>query len=420
MTDLEKRLQQYAAVLVRVGLNIQPGQELLIGPYSTFRRGVPIEAAPLVRAVAKEAYRAGAKYVDIIWDDPLLERLRLDHAPRDSFAMVPEWKITGTRYHLEKADAVLSIYAQDPNLMEGVDQEAQATAQKAQLEAAQPLVGFITANAMNWCVAAYPVQGWVDAVLPDVPEDERMERFWALLSYLTRSDGENPVMDWQRHIEDLVTRRDWLNARAFDALHYSGPGTDLTIGLPQGHIWAAAQSEAANGVTFTANVPTEEVFTLPHRDRVDGVVTATKPLVFGGNNIQDFTLRFEKGAVVSSDAKRGADQLARLLDSDEGARRLGEVALVPHSSPISQSGRLFYNILYDENASCHIALGRAYQFTIEGGTAMSDEDFAAAGGNGSLIHVDFMIGSGELDIDGLDAEGNATPIMRGGEWAFEV
>ena len=244
-----------------------------------------------------------------------------------------------------------------------------------------------------------------------------MSRLWQTIERLCRLDRPDPVAEWQRHIAALAERAAHLNARRYAALRYSGPGTSLTIGLPDGHIWISARSDARNGIAFTANIPTEEVFTMPHKDRVDGVVRSTKPLSYGGTLIDKFSLHFEGGRVVNVTADQGEDVLRRLVETDPGSARLGEIALVPHSSPVSQSGLLFYNTLFDENAASHVALGSAYKFTLRGGDEMDDAAFERAGGNRSATHVDFMIGSGELDIDGVLSNGSIEPVMRKGEWA---
>jgi aminopeptidase len=253
-------------------------------------------------------------------------------------------------------------------------------------------------------------------VFPDLPAAERVPRLWDAIGEMCRLDRPDPIAAWERHLADLAARRDDLNRRRYRALNYKGPGTELTIGLPEGHTWVSGRSLSRSGIEFAPNLPTEEVFTIAHKDRVEGTVRSTKPLSYGGTLIEGFELRFENGRVVSLSAVRGEDVLRQLVSTDDGAGRLGEVALVPHSSPISQSGRLFYNTLFDENAASHVALGSAYKFTIDAGEMMDEEAFARAGGNKSGVHVDFMIGSGELDIDGVRPDGRTEPIMRGGEW----
>jgi aminopeptidase len=254
-------------------------------------------------------------------------------------------------------------------------------------------------------------------MFPDLAPEQQVSRLWDAISRLCRLDRSDPIAAWQAHVEALAARSDYLNRKHYDALKYIGPGTDLTIGLPAGHLWVSGRTVSQSGIAFTANLPTEEVFSIPHKDRVDGVVRSSKPLSYGSTLIEDFSMRFAEGRIVSIEAKRGEAVLRQLIETDAGARRLGEIALVPHSSPISQSGLLFYNTLFDENAASHVALGSAYKFTLSGGDQMNDEDFERAGGNRSIVHVDFMIGSGDLDVDGVLQNGTTEPVMRGGEWA---
>src|SRR6185369_10545128 len=276
--------------------------------------------------------------------------------------------------------------------------------QTATSRAMQPFRELISRNQTNWAVIAAAGSGWAAKVFADRRTDEQVPRLWDEINRLCRLDQPDPVAAWQKHIDELAARADYLNRKRYDALRYSGPGTELTIGLPAGHVWVSGHTVSRSGIQFTANLPTEEVFTIPHKDRVDGTVRSTKPLSYGGTLIENFTLRFEGGRVVEVTADRGQEMLRQLVETDPGSARLGEIALVPHSSPVSQSGLLFYNTLFDENAASHVALGSAYKFTLRGGDEMNEPDFIAAGGNVSATHVDFMIGSGELDIDGLLAD----------------
>jgi aminopeptidase len=278
----------------------------------------------------------------------------------------------------------------------------------------------VSTNAINWCVVAAAGQEWAQKVFPELSAEKATEQLWEEIFQTTRIDQPDPITAWQGHIVNLRKRAKYMQAKQYTALHYSAPGTDFTLGLPSGHLWEGAQSMAQNGVAFTANMPTEEVFTLPDRNRADGVVTSTFPLSYAGMLIEDFQVTFENGRVVKVSAKKGEAALQKLVDTDEGSHRLGEVALVPASSPIAQRGHLFYNTLFDENASCHIAIGRAYRFTLTGGEELTDEEFISAGGNVSLNHVDFMIGSPKMDINGIKQDGTHEPVMRQGEWAFEA
>jgi aminopeptidase len=295
-----------------------------------------------------------------------------------------------------------------------------ASVQKLAWEKNKDLSERITHNTVNWLVipASYP--GWATKVFPDLPSEEAVAKLWQALFRVCRLDHPDPLAAWREHIHRLAARCTHLNARGYHALRFTGPGTDLTVGLPDGHLWESARFVSQQGVDYTANLPTEEIFTLPHQSRTEGTVTSTRPLNYGDSVIDGFRLRFSGGRVVEAAASKGEAVLHELLEADEGARRLGEVALVPHSSPISQSGLTFYNTLLDENCASHIALGEAYRSSLKGGEGMDDAEFAAAGGNLSLVHVDFMVGSGEVDVDGLTDSGPSEPIMRRGEWAFDV
>ncbi len=416
--NFDQRLEQYAELTVRVGLNLRPGQRLIIHNPST--RGVPLHVAPLVRKIAVAAYKAGARYVDALWGDEALTLARFQHAPGDSLAEYPTWQVRGVMGFIEGGDALLSLRSNNPDLLSGQKAELVALWQKTHLKHFEPVSQAIRHNAVNWCVIAASGLAWAEKVFPDLPPQKAEERLWEAIFEITRLDRSDPVAAWEEHVRGLVARSDYMNEKRYTALHYRAPGTDLTIGLPEGHRWISARMTAANGVEFTANLPTEEIFTLPHRERVEGTVRATMPLSYGGALIEDFTLTFEKGRVVALSARRGEDVLRDLVKTDEGAARLGEVALVPQSSPIAQRGHLFFDPLIDENASSHLALGSAYRFTIEGGEGLTEDEFAARGGNNSLAHVDFMVGSNEMDIDGIRADGRREPVMRDGEWAFDL
>ena len=417
-TDLHQQLEAYGELAVKVALNLQPGQRLIIlGPLAS---GVSFEAAPLVRHIAASAYRAGAPLVEVIWGDEALLLTRFAHAPRESLSEFSVWLPRALTGHVEDGHAVLSIYANDPDLLKHEPPEVVGTLQQATSRAMQPFRELISRNQTNWAVIAAANSGWAAKVFPDRRPDEQITSLWAEINRLCRLDRPDPVAAWQKHIDELAARADYLNGQHYDALRYSGPGTELTIGLPAAHVWVSGHTTSRSGIQFTANLPTEEVFTIPHKDRVDGTVRSTKPLSYGGTLVEDFSLRFTEGRVVDVKASRGETVLRQLVETDAGAGRLGEIALVPDSSPISQSGRLFYNTLFDENAATHVALGAAYKFTLRGAETMDEEDFGRAGGNRSVVHVDFMIGSGDLDIDGVRENGAREPLMRRGEWVTAV
>jgi aminopeptidase len=411
-------LTKYAEAIVRVGLNLRKGQRLII--HNSIVRGVPPAGRALAHAVAKAAYQAGARYVEVIWGDEEMQRLRLQHAPADSFSEYPKFQVNGLMDMIQNGDAMLTISANDPDLFNGLDPERIAVMQKAHLENWKDISMHISRNSINWCVVASSSPAWAHKIFPDLPQAEAEEKLWQAIFETTRATQPDPVTAWQEHIKSLRKRADYLQAKRYSALHYRGPSTDLTIGLPYGHKWISAQALAENGVIFTANMPTEEVFTLPDRHRAEGTVAATFPLSYGGSLIEDFNLTFENGRIVKVHAKKNEAILQKLVDTDEGSTRLGEIALVPASSPIAKRGHLFYNTLFDENASCHIAIGRAYRFTLTGGEELTEEEFVSAGGNVSLNHVDFMIGSPQMDIDGIHEDGTREPVMRLGEWAIDV
>lgn len=417
--EFQRNLEKYAEVIVKVGLNLQPGQRLLIGAPMFGIDGTPLEAYPLVRQVTKAAYRAGAKYVAVNWDDEELQRIRVQHSAVDTMDEFATWKNEVAIEYIDNGDAVMAIFAQDPDLMGGLDPEKVQAKQQTEAQHFHKVIPKLAAGDSNWLSVGVSIASWAAKVFPDMGADEAKAKLWDTIFAACRINVDDPVAGWERHIAQLAKRSAYLNGKKYAALKYSAPGTDLTVGLPRGHIWHSGSLTAKSGITFVANIPTEEVFTMPHGSRVDGVVTATKPLSYGGSLIGKFTLKFAAGRVVSATAESGQDGLNNLLNMDEASRSLGEVALVPHSSPISQSNLLFYNILFDENASNHLALGNAYRFSMEGGEGMSAEQFAAAGGSESMTHADFMIGSVEMNVDGITSKGTAEPIMRAGEWAFD-
>jgi aminopeptidase len=409
--SFEQKLQNYADLAVEIGIGLQPGQRLIIR--------APIEAASLVRLITVSAYEAGARLVDVLWNDDAITLARFKHAPRDSFEEFPAWRTQVLAKAAEEGDAVLSIYATDPDLLKEQDPGLIATSQRVSDYHMLPFRRKAMADEVNWSIIAYPLPSWAAKIFPNDPPNEQLSKLWDLIFKVCRADQVDPVEAWQEQNQVLSARKKYLNLKQYAALRYTAPGTNFTLGLPENHIWHGGTAKTApSDIAFTPNIPTEEIFTLPHKDLADGTVTSTRPLSYGGVLIENFSLTFEMGRVVNIRAEQGETVLRNLIEADEGAGRLGEVALVPYSSPISQTGILFYNTLYDENAASHLALGRAYRFALQDGKTMSDEEFALTGGNNSLIHVDFMIGSDELDIDGLTRNGMVEPLMRAGEWAF--
>ncbi|MFN7169473.1 MAG: aminopeptidase [Pannonibacter sp.] len=403
------KLEKLAEVAVKVGLQLQHGQDLVIT--------APIAALPLVRLITKHAYMAGAGLVTTFYADEVTTLARYAHAPDDSFDRASAWLYEGMAKALAGGAARLAIAGDNPLLLADQDPAKVARANKANSMAYKPALEKISNFDINWNIVSYPNPSWAKVVFPDLPEEEAVFKLSEAIFAASRVDLADPVAAWAAHNTTLRSRSDWLNGERFEALHFTGPGTDLTVGLADGHEWHGGASTAKNGITCNPNIPTEEVFTTPHALKVEGHVSSTKPLSHQGTLIDEIQVRFEGGRIVEAKASKGEAVLNKVLDTDEDARRLGEVALVPHSSPISKSGVLFYNTLFDENASCHIALGQCYSKCFLDGASLSQEQITAQGGNSSLIHIDWMIGSDKVDIDGIKPDGARVPVMRKGEWA---
>ena len=405
-----KKLDRLAEVAVRTGVNLQKGQDLVIT--------APMAALPLVQRIAVHAYKAGAGVVMPFFSDDVITLARYENADDASFDHAPGWFYEGLAAAFKGGAARMAITGDDPMLLAEQDPAKVARLSKATSIAAKPAMTPIVGFEVNWNIVAFPGAAWAARVFPDLPVDEAQGKLMDAIYAASRLDGDDPVANWAEHTVELKKRVKWLNEQKFDALHYTGPGTELRLGLAEGHIWKGGASPALNGVVCQPNIPTEEVFTCPHAYKVDGTVSATKPLAHQGTVIEDIAVRFEAGKIVEATASKGQAQLRALLATDDGSSRIGEVALVPHSSPISQSGILFFNTLFDENASCHIALGQCYADTIEDGSELAPEELQQKGGNQSLIHVDWMMGSDAVNIDGVTLKGEFVPVMRKGEWAF--
>lgn len=410
MSDFQTKLEKYSELAVKVGVNLQKGQTLVIN--------ATLDAKELIRLIVKKAYEAGAKNVIVNWTDDVVTRLKYDLAPDESFMEYPEYRAKELIALAEEGAAFMSVVSSSPALLKGVQPERIANYQKAAGTALKQYRQYIQSDKVSWTVIAAPSQGWADMVFPNEPAEKRVEKLWEAIFTTTRVDQEDPVAAWKKHDETLHEKVNYLNRKKYKQLHYTAPGTDLTIELPEKHIWCGAGSVNEKGIEFMANMPTEEVFTVPKKTGVNGTVSSTKPLSYGGNIIDEFTLTFKEGRIVEAKAKQGEEILKQLIATDEGSHYLGEVALVPHHSPISQSNILFFNTLFDENASNHLAIGSAYAFCLEGGKTMTPEELKEHGLNESITHVDFMIGSGEMNIDGITANGTREPIFRNGDWAF--
>ncbi|WP_019219909.1 aminopeptidase [Bartonella florencae] len=402
-------LNRLAEITVKVGLNLQEGQDLVLTS--------PVSALPFVRRIAYHAYKVGAGVITPLFSDDMLSLTRFENAHTASFDCAPSWLYEGMAKAFENGAARLAIVGDNPLLLSNQDFDKISRLNKATSMAYQPALKKISNFAMNWSIVSYPTTGWAEAMFPSLPLHEAIKKLADAIFSASRVTEEDPIHAWAVHNATLKQRSSWLNEQRFSALHFTGPSTDLTVGLADDHEWHGGASAANNGVVCNPNIPTEEVFTTPHAHKVEGFVRSTKPLSYQGALIDNIEVRFEAGRIVDARASTGQEVLQQVLQSDEGASRLGEVALVPHSSPISKSGLLFYNTLFDENAACHIALGQCYSKCFLEGASLTAEEIAARGGNKSVIHIDWMIGSGEIDIDGITQDGMKVPVFRKGEWA---
>ncbi|OKP77554.1 peptidase M29 [Paenibacillus helianthi] len=410
MTPLETQLSKYADLAVQIGVNVQPGQILVVS--------APISAAEFVRMITAKAYAIGASQVKVNWSDEFITRQQFEHAAPEVFTKAPTWFAGEMTEFAENGAAFLHVIAEDPDALKGIDPERIANFQKTRGAALTKYREMQMSDKVSWSIVAIPSQPWADKVFPEVPAEQRISKLWDAIFHTVRLDREDPVAAWQEHLDTLEQKANVLNAKKYKSLHYIAPGTDLSIELPEGHLWAQGDSINAKGHSFVANMPTEEVFTAPLKTGVNGTVRSTKPLSYGGNIIDNFSITFEQGRIVNVKAEKGQEALEYLIGLDEGAKYLGEVALVPHKSPISESNILYFNTLFDENASNHLAIGTAYAFCLEGGKDMNQEELIERGLNTSVTHVDFMIGSPEMDIYGITADGTKEPVFLKGNWAF--
>ncbi|WP_058308755.1 aminopeptidase [Gracilibacillus massiliensis] len=403
-------LKKYAQLALRTGVNLQKDQGLLVQ--------APIEAIEFVRIVVKEAYQIGAKNVHVEWKDDDLTYLKMKHAPMEVLETFPKWRKDAMIGMVKDGYAVLNIYGENPDLLKDIDGTRMAAVTMASSKALKEYRDYMMNDKARWSIVGYPTTEWAEKIFPKLPADEAKDKLWKEIFRIARVDQEDPIDAWKKHNQLLKDAREYLNHKNYQKLHFQAEGTDLTIELPKGHIWHGGAAKATDNVTFNPNIPTEEVFSMPHKYGVNGKVTSTKPLSFQGQLIENFTLTFKDGKVSDYTCEKGEQALKQLLEADnDGASRLGEVALVPHESPVSQAGIIFYNTLFDENASCHIALGKAYPTNIKGGSDMNDKEMDQHGVNDSIVHEDFMIGSAEMDIDGITVDGEREAIFRNGAWA---
>ncbi|MGH1865384.1 aminopeptidase [Enterococcus durans] len=409
LANFNENLEKYARLIVETGVSVKKDHTVVLQ--------INVDQAPLARLITKEAYQSGAAEVIVQWTDDVIQKEFLSHAANDRLEQIPQYKIDQTDDWVAKGASRISVVSSDPEAFAGIDSDRVATFQAASGKALMNLRKATQANKVSWTVVAAAGKQWAAKVFPDLPEEEQVDALWDQIFKATRVYEEDPILAWEKHDETLAQKAAELNKEQFSALHYTAPGTDIIIGLPKNHLWEGAGSYNARGEKFMANMPTEEVFTAPDYRRINGYISSTKPLSYAGTTISGMTFTFKDGKVIDFSAEQGQDVLAKLLDTDEGARSLGEVALVPDPSPISQSGIIFYNTLFDENASNHLALGAAYAFSVEGGTEMTDEELAEAGLNRSQTHVDFMVGSDKMNIDGIREDGSTVAVFRNGNWA---
>jgi aminopeptidase len=406
--EFENNLDRLAAVAVHIGLGLGTGQELVMT--------ATLDAIPLARRITEQAYKAGAALVTTLFADEQSSLLRYRYGQDASFDAAPSWLYEGMAQAYRSGAARLAIAGNDPFLLSSEDPEKVSRVNRATSKAYRPALELIVNHKINWSIVACATPAWAAAVFPNLPADEALTRLWDAIFAASRADQLDPVAAWKEHDASLHARADRLNKKRYAALHFRGPGTDLRVGLADDHLWLGGGTTAGNGRYCIPNIPTEEVFTTPHKDRTEGRVTSTKPLSHQGTMIEEISVRFRAGRIVEAHAARGNEVLQKMIETDDGARRLGEVALVPHSSPIASSGLLFLNTLFDENAACHIALGKAYSTCLKDGDRLTPEQLTARGANDSLIHVDWMIGSSQIDVDGVSAAGDSQPLMRAGEW----
>ncbi len=403
-----QNLQKLAKLSISRGVNLQKGQDLIIT--------APIESIPLVRLIVDEGYKAGANIITPFFTDPEITKSRFKFANDESFDRSTDWLFNGIAEAFNNNTARMAITGDDPMLLSEFNQDKISRLNKATSKSYKPAREKITQFEINWSIISWPGASWAKKVFPDLKIDVAQEKLADAIFKASRVLSENPILEWDNHNSFLKQKTEWLNNKNFSELHYFGPGTNLKIGLANEHLWVGGATTTQNGITCNPNMPSEEVFTTPHAYKVNGEVCSTKPLSYQGTLIEDIRVKFIDGKIVEADSKKGKELLLKVLDSDEGARRLGEVALVPHSSPISQTGITFYNTLFDENAASHIALGQCYSKCFKNYTKLSKKDIKERGGNNSMIHIDWMIGSNQIDIDGIDENGNSVPVFRKGEW----
>ena len=408
--DFKENLKKYAQLVVEVGVNVQKDQIVVIR--------TPIEGAEFARAMTESAYKVGAKKVIVDYSDEQITKLTYTHASEETLSQVPSYEVARYEELVGKNASFISISAGDPDLLKDIDPNKISISQKASGTALKVFRKAISNSDVCWCVVSIPTPSWSKKVFPDEEVKVAEEMLWDKIFGAVRIYEEDPVEAWRKHTDNLSDKCKYLNDKKIKYLHYKGPGTDLKVELVKGHKWEGGGEKGTNGIYFVANMPTEEVFTMPSKYGVNGTLRATKPLVYGGNLIDEFNFTFKDGKIVDFDAKKGKAVLEKLIQTDEGSSYLGEVAIVPMSSPVCETNTLFYNTLFDENASCHFAVGNSYPTNIEGGTSMSEEELQKHGANTSITHEDFMVGSDKLNIVATTEDGKTFEVLKNGEWAF--
>lgn len=410
MDDL--KIRNYAKLMVKKGVNIQKGQILVISS--------PIECADLARKAADEAFKLGAADVFIRWNDEKFSKIRYLNAPGETFKNFPDWQREFYMYYLKKGAGLLSIYAPDPEALKGVDPKIISDEKKASEKPLKEWTEAMMSDRFPWCVVSAPTRAWAKKLFPKDTEKDAFEKLWNAILKTSRADNDDPISAWSKHNEEIHKNMKKLNSMNIKSLHYKNSiGTDLDVELPENYLWLGGdEATTTSKIQFSANIPTEEIFTLPKKDGVNGTLAASKPLNYGGNLIENFSFTFKDGRIVDFKAEKGYDMLKKIIELDEGSHYLGEVSLVPYDSPISNLNMLFYNTLFDENAACHFAIGKAYPTCIKNGDKMGSDELEKIGVNDSMTHVDFMVGTKDLDIVGTTGDGKKIQIFKNGNFAF--
>ncbi len=412
LEGLAPQIEAYAELIVRKGIAVQKGQEVVVNS--------PVERADFARVVVKKAYEAGAGHVTVIWADDQMSRLEYQNVDIDYFKHVPAWKREQLNGLAEDGACFLFLEGSDPSIFDGIDPKKPAAARFARNTECMAFRDGMDFGRNAWCIAGVPVEAWAKKVFPETDGVEPIYKMWLAILSAARADGADPQSDWETHNAAFEKNKRRLNEAAFDALRYEAKnGTNLTVGLNKGSLWDGGAGTTVGGVSYFPNIPTEEVFTSPDRMRADGIVYSAMPLVHAGQIIDGFWLRFEGGRVIDFGAKRGKEVLRHIIETDENSCRLGECALISKNTPIRQSEILFYDTLYDENASCHLALGMGFPECLAGGLEMNKEELIGHGVNQSAVHVDFMIGSDDINIWGITQDGDQVPVFVEGQWAWE-